>query len=227
MIDCRWDIRHEPMVTFWRVVGAVLIILSALFTTYAAAQQVEPQADAPKGAPYHVEASDPTLVPLRDYLSSRIDQLRVEVFDRIEEDQKHALRLLDERDRQYAQRFEAQQEALGAALLAQKEAVANALSAAKEAVNKAEEASNKRFDSVNEFRSQLNDQALTFMSKDTAEARFAAVEEKTSNNTNRLNDLQATSAGSSSTWALIGGAILLFIAIGTFAMSAQRFRKEA
>ena len=75
--------------------------------------------------------------------------------------------LIDERDKQYLQRFEAQQKA-----------VAAALEAAKEAVTKAENAAEKRFDSVNEFRNTLKDQQLTLMSRAEAEVRFKAIEEK-------------------------------------------------
>jgi hypothetical protein len=56
--------------------------------------------------------------------------------------------LLDSYDLRYQQRFDAQQEALVAALNAQKEAVAAALMAADRAVAKAELANDKRFDSV-------------------------------------------------------------------------------
>jgi predicted nucleic acid-binding Zn-ribbon protein len=73
--------------------------------------------------------------------------------------------ILDERDTRYHQRFEAQQEALAAALLAQKEAVLTAMIAAEKAVAKAEAATEKRFESVNEFRGQLADQAATLMSR--------------------------------------------------------------
>jgi len=73
--------------------------------------------------------------------------------------------MLDERNIRYDQRFEAQQEALAAALLAQKEAVLTAMTAAEKAVAKAEMATDKRFEAVNEFRAQLADQAATLMSR--------------------------------------------------------------
>lgn len=114
----------------------------------------------------------------------------------------HLREIMDERDRQYAQRFAAQQEALAAALNAQKEAVANALSAAKEAVNKAEDAANKRFESVNEFRQTLTDQAATLVSKDS----FKALEDKVNSITARLDNTSASSAGASALWGyLLGG----------------------
>jgi hypothetical protein len=95
--------------------------------------------------------------------------------------------VITERDRQYAQRFEAQQKAVDAALVAQDKATSAAFAAAKEAVaaalaaqeratnaaftaansavSKAETANEKRLDSVNEFRSQLKDQASNFVTR--------------------------------------------------------------
>ena len=73
--------------------------------------------------------------------------------------------ILDERDKRYHERFEAQQHELMAALLAQKESANAAISAAKDAVTKAETANDKRFDSVNEFRAALADQQTTLLTK--------------------------------------------------------------
>lgn len=142
-------------------------------------------------------------VSLRDYTATRIDQLQ---------------QIMDERDRQYAQRFEAQQQALNAALQAAKEAVANALSAAKEAVTKAEEASNKRFDSVNEFRQQLNDQAGTFMSKAEADARLKAVEDDISRITSR-------SEGASNLWIVLVAGFLVVLNLAGLLINFSK-RKE-
>lgn len=85
--------------------------------------------------------------------------------------------IMDERDRAYQQRWEAQEKAVAAALSAaekavaaaliaqekavanafnaQEKAVASALSAAERAVSKAETATEKRFDGINEFRAQM------------------------------------------------------------------------
>jgi hypothetical protein len=59
---------------------------------------------------------------------------------------------------------------------AQKEAVTAALAAADRAVNKAELASEKRFDSVNEFRAALNDSARLLMPRAEAEQRMLTIE---------------------------------------------------
>lgn len=75
--------------------------------------------------------------------------------------------IINERDRQYTQRFDAQEKA-----------VAAALAAAKEAVVKAEGATEKRFDSVNEFRNTLKDQQQTLLPRNEAELRFKTVIER-------------------------------------------------
>jgi len=64
----------------------------------------------------------------------------------------HIERVLEERDIQYQQRFDAQEKAVIAAL-----------AAADRANTKAELAADKRFDAVNEFRQTLTDQTATFI----------------------------------------------------------------
>lgn len=81
-------------------------------------------------------------------------------------------------DRRYQQRFDAQQEALSAALLAAEKAVNAALVAAEKAVIKAENASERRFDGVNEFRQALSDQSKNQITRAEAAAQFAAIAEQ-------------------------------------------------
>lgn len=66
------------------------------------------QPDVPLGAPYNAglySGPSDSSVPLRDFMSSRIDAVRGELFDR-----------MDERDRRYEQRFQAASEAVKIAL---------------------------------------------------------------------------------------------------------------
>ena len=86
--------------------------------------------------------------------------------------------LLQERDKQYIQRFEGLDKASALALGGVREATASALAAAKEAVIKAETANEKRFDAVNEFRSQQKDLAASLVSKDEVNIRFKAFDDK-------------------------------------------------
>lgn len=195
--------------------------------------------DLPRGFPYNTGSysadtgrmSAGTQVPLRDYLSSRIDSM-----------EQQFLRLLEERDRQYAQRFEAQQKALADALQASKETgakelqatkdqAANALAASEKAISKAEEASNKRFDSVNEFRQTLDDQAEKFITKDTVQAqyvgidlRFKSVEEKVSEVVKRLDAITSQSKGAGELWGWIVGVIGIIGLIITITINATRVR---
>jgi hypothetical protein len=74
----------------------------------------------------------------------------------------HVIALLAEMDLRYQQRFDAQGQALAAALLSAEKAVQTALIAAEKAVTKAEAATEKRFEGVNEFRQALSDQTASF-----------------------------------------------------------------
>lgn len=187
--------------------------------------------DVPVGAPYRTgdaqyrTAGDPNpsvmaqaSVPLRDYLSSRIDNLRSEMLDKLETLERAQTKLQDERDRQYSQRFSSQQDA-----------VFSALQAAKEAVTKAETAADKRFDSVNEFRQTLAEQAEKFMSKDTGDAKFEAIDkallilnEKASVNASRLDLIKAAGEGAGALWGYILGGVGLLMMLATFAMNISR-----
>jgi hypothetical protein len=104
---------------------------------------------------------------------------------------QHVEALLEAMDLRYQQRFDAQKEAINAALLA-----------AEKAVTKAEMATDKRFDSVNEFRQTLSDQSKTFFSRVEATAlsdRLAAFSD-------RLNKSEGRGAGLSAGWGYLIGA---------------------
>ena len=97
-----------------------------------------------------------------------------------------------------------------------------ALVAAKEAVAKAEFAAEKRFDAVNEFRATLRDQQSTFISRNEAEIKFKALDDKLSAVIARQNADTGKSEGSAWLWATIVGAIVLFIQIGGFYLAYTR-----
>lgn len=77
------------------------------------------------------------------------------------------VRLYEERDRRYEDRFKAADEK-----------TALALTASKEAVSKAEAATEKRFDAVNEFRGTLSDQARLLLPRAEADSRLNAFSER-------------------------------------------------
>jgi hypothetical protein len=81
-------------------------------------------------------------------------------------------------DLRYQQRFDAQGEAVNAALTAAEKAVNAALIAADRAVAKAEVAAEKRFEAVNEFRGTLADQATMLLPRSEADARFSSIAER-------------------------------------------------
>lgn len=125
--------------------------------------------------------------------------------------------LINERDRQYQQRFEAQEKAVNAALIAAKEAVNAALAAAKEAVNKAETANEKRLDNQNEFRGQLKDQAATLLPRAEADIRFKAIEGEMSRISDAVLSGTKQMEGAQWLWGLIGalvGGIITIITVG-------------
>ena len=108
-------------------------------------------------------------------------------------------RLIQLHDVRYAQRFDAQEKAVLAAL-----------AAAKEAVIKAEAAYEKRFESVNEFRKLVEDQQVRFMAKGEAMQRLDALEKQ-------IEGLIAERAGIKGGWGYavgVLGAIAVIIGIG-------------
>lgn len=184
-------------------------IVLALMTVGAAAQEPAP-------------APNTDGVSLRDFLSNRIEQNRTDILDRVDNDVKTLRLLIDERDRLYNERADAQTKALQ-----------DTLAATKESADKAAAELTKRFDSVNEFRNTLSDQAGTFISKDETKAlfvatdvRFKAMEDNINKNAAKLDDMQSRAAGASSLWAIIAGVAVLVLAIGGFTISAIRRQQE-
>ena len=171
--------------------------------------------------------------PIRSYI------LATDVTDH---DRDFLFSLINERDRQYQQRFDAQEKALTAAL-----------SAAKEAVDKANAASEKRFDSVNEFRNSLKDQAAAFLPRNEYaasikqlsdlittiqatqvprsehETRWQAEQQQFKNIQDRIEQLSqrayqisGQSEGSAWLWGIIAGGIGLAAAMITVVLNIIR-----
>lgn len=106
---------------------------------------------------------------LHTYFQRQLDDLKV---------------LLDER-------FLAQEKSGQIAIHSQDEAVKAALASAKEAVTKAEIAIEKRFDAANQFRSQLSDQAHSFIPR----SEHAAITERLMQDVQELKDRMNSFAG--------------------------------
>lgn len=123
-------------------------------------------------------------------------------------------RLDAERDLRYQQRFQAQNEAVSAAMAAAEKAIAAALIAAEKAVGKAEVATEKRFDAVNEFRQSLNDIAALQVGRAEYQAGHANLAEKIDSLAKSIDTGAGRSAGTSATWATIavGAGIVLTLA---------------
>lgn len=92
---------------------------------------------------------------------------------------------MSEMDRRYEQRFQGQQDA----------------------ITKSEAATERRFEAVNEFRSQLADQATRFMPRAESIQRHDSTAEKIGDLASRLDLNAGRSSGLDKGWALLVGAI--------------------
>lgn len=146
---------------------------------------------APTPSPPHQDpaqrsggVADQVQVTLLEHVTTLVHTLDRR-FDTLHQDLKdHVAQRFTDSDLRYQQRFDAQTNALDAALAAAKEAVATAMIAAEKATTKAETASDKRFASVNEFRQTLSDQTASFMPRGEAQSRLDGMAEK-------IDDLKA------------------------------------
>jgi hypothetical protein len=126
---------------------------------------------------------------------------------------EHFEALFQQKDIRDQQRFDAQGQALAAALLAAEKAVQTALTAAEKAVTKAEVATEKRFESVNEFRTALSDQTASFPSR----VELNALADRVTDLATRLDKNEGRSGGLSDGTRLLlqlGG--FLIAAIGLY-----------
>lgn len=131
-------------------------------------------------------------------------------------DREYLSAIMAERDRQYSQRFDAQEKA-----------VAAALAAAKEAVSKAEGAAEKRFESVNEFRNTLKDQQSGLATRPEVDARFKAIEDKIVGLALAQQQITSSNEGAVKLWGLIAGGVALLGIIGMLVMGVMNLRAKA
>lgn len=113
----------------------------------------------------------------------------------------YILTLLAEKDKRDEQRFQANKEAINAALLAAEKAVA-----------KAEAAAEKRFEGVNEFRAQLADQARTLASSEKLDSVIQRIDRMEANQ----NTTSGRTGGFASAAGYVLSAVLLGVAVLTF-----------
>lgn len=110
-------------------------------------------------------------------------------------------------------------EAVLAALAAQKEQVREQLKNAEKAIDKAEMATEKRFESVNEFRSQLADQASMFMPRQEYDARHLSLIEQVASVGERLTRMEGNTAGghdqTARIYAVVAIIAVIFGSVGT------------
>ncbi len=107
-------------------------------------------------------------------------------------------------------------------LSAQKESVAAAMAASEKAINKADSAIEKRLESVNEFRSQLKDQASTFITRNEVEQIVRGLEkmnegsaEKIALIFGRIDRAEGTGKGLNAGWMFLVGGIGIIASISS------------
>lgn len=195
--------------------GIIAGIALALALSDAALAQgdtlVSQTQDNPVGYPYNTtqqsSAQRDASVSLRDFLSSRIDNLRIEL-----------LGIIQEREVRYAQRFEAQNAG-----------VAAALQSAQTAVAKADAATEARFAGVNEFRQTLSDQANNLANKDAVAAQvralevsIAAVAQSVSSVSARLDAIQSQGEGANNLWGYLLAAFGAVMVVAAFVVNLRK-----
>lgn len=170
-----------------------------------------------------------TVVTLKEYVDTLIE---VSARDRALI-RTHYDTVLTEQDRRYEARFVASEQAVTTSFSAQEKAINAALAAQQAAVNKAELASDKRFESVNEFRSQLGDQARTFMPRTEAEALIKALGEKLETGLKSVSDKldavvaridrnEARGVGNQQVWGYVAAAIGVMVGIAGLVLALFR-----
>jgi hypothetical protein len=126
---------------------------------------------------------------------------------------EHIERLLVEMDLRHQQRFDAQQQALTAALLSAEKAVQTAMAASEKAVAKAENATERRFESVNEFRKTLADQTASFLTRLEYDSAHTALVDKISDLATRMERSEGRGSGLDIGWKVLLGAATLALGI--------------
>jgi hypothetical protein len=133
----------------------------------------------------------------------------------------HVQALLREMDLRYQQRFDAQQQALDAALLAQEKSVQTAMIASEKAIVKSEVAAEKRFDGVNEFRQLVTDLVREQMPRIEAEQRMASMAEKVEELRNTVTASAGRGQGLQAGWGYLLGVLLLLTSVAAVVLGLR------
>jgi len=121
--------------------------------------------------------------------------------------------LMNERDRRYTERAEADQRALAAALAAVKENTAASFQASKEAVAKTEQGQTAYNATHNDLTRKMENQYQTMLPRHEAEARFHSIIEKIA----ELREYRSTDVGKDKgmekTWGWVAAVVMSIIAL--------------
>jgi hypothetical protein len=137
-------------------------------------------------------------------MADELVSLKEHVLALIDLHERSTAQRFDDRDIRFQQRFEAQTQAINAALLSTKEAVV-----------KAETATERRFENVNEFRQTLSDQATQFVTRTEFDAVRVAGEERIRDLTTRLDKAEGKSGGYNAFygWMIAGAGLIVSVII--------------
>ena len=134
--------------------------------------------------------------------------------------------LIGSNDRRYDQRFNDMHANVDQKFQAQREAVVAAMTAASVAVSKAEAAAEKRLDAVNEFRGTLADQQRNLMPRAEAEATMHAMQKEIADLKQQIDSIRDRGIGVRGGWGYAVGAIgLLAGTIGAIMTGIALFEK--
>lgn len=122
----------------------------------------------------------------------------------------YLFRLLDERDRRYADRFEDLEKELNSAFIVNQKAI-----------DKAEFAIERRFSSVNEFRKTLSDQATQFVVRKEADIQYQRIIDRINELDKRVTRTEGRGAGLHAGWLYLIGAIGLLLTILTIYLAVR------
>ena len=130
-----------------------------------------------------------TVDTLRVFLSTKVSDLHDMLQERYEQQTKAVDAAFSSQQTAMQTAKTEQTTAMNTALDAQKDAINAAMAASDKATAKAETAADKRFEESNGYRQQLQNQAVTFATKDDMDVRMKAFSDKLDYESQHLEDM--------------------------------------
>lgn len=153
------------------------------------------------------------IVHLETVFTEQFAEIRAE----IRESERRTADLTDAKFVTYRTLIDSQAEKVALALKATETAIGKAETATEKAILKAEAANDKRFESVNEFRSQLADQAATFTTRREAAVHAESVNERITRLDDQVKTAQIWQGNLTGRIAVAGVALTVLMTVIVFA----------